>query len=151
MLITFITLHVGQIYTKPPSFYLLLMNGIYFHKRLESVSNIKHYLNIGKPNPNKLFFVGKRRFQIIHTRLRNECSSLEHHLFIRNIVDSPLCVLETNQHYFFECPLYRNERNFFLRSISHFSCLVDLNTLLFGSDALPFRDNKELFLHVHFI
>ena len=32
------------------------------------------------------------------------CSSLKHHLFIRNIVDSPLCVcgaLETNQHYFF--------------------------------------------------
>ena len=122
-------------------------------RNLESVSNFKHYLNIGKPNPNKLFFVGKRRFQIIRARLRNECSSLKHHLFIRNIVDSPFCVcgaLETNQHYFFECPLYRNERNFCIRSISHFSCVVDLNTLLFGSYALPFRDNKELFLHSYF-
>ena len=47
-------------------------------RNLESVSNFKHYLNIGKPNPTKLFFVGKRRFQIIHARPRNECSSLEH-------------------------------------------------------------------------
>ena len=42
------------------------------------------------------------------------------------------------------------ERNFFLRSISHFSDVVNLNTLLFGSDALPYRDNKQLFLHVRF-
>ena len=93
-------------------------------RNLESVSNFMHYLNIGKPNPNKLFFVGKRQFQIIHASLRNDCSSLKHNLLIRNILDSPLCVcgaLETNQHYFFECPLYRNERNLFLRSISHFS------------------------------
>ena len=34
-------------------------------RNLESVSNFKHYLNIGKPNPNKLFFVGKRRFQML--------------------------------------------------------------------------------------
>ena len=54
-------------------------------RNLESFSNFKHYLNIDKPNPNKLFFVGKWRFQIIHARLRNECSSLKHHLFIRNI------------------------------------------------------------------
>ena len=45
-------------------------------KNLESVSSFKHYLNIDNPNPNKLFLVGKRRFQIIHARLRNECSSL---------------------------------------------------------------------------
>ena len=98
----------------------------------KSVSKFKHYLNIGKLNPNKLFFVGKRRFQSIHARLRNECSSLKHHLFIRNI-------LETNQHYFLN--VHRNERNFFLSSISHFSRLVDLNTLPFGSDALGITRN----------
>ena len=45
-------------------------------RNLEFDYNFNHYLNIGKPNPNKLFFVGKRRFQIIHARLRNECSPL---------------------------------------------------------------------------
>ena len=75
---------------------------------LESVSRFKDYLNIEKLIPNKLFLVGKRHFQIIHARLRNECSSLKHHLFIRKIVESPLCVcgaVEKYQHYFFECPL----------------------------------------------
>ena len=70
-------------------------------KDLESVSSFKDYLNIDKPIPNKLFLVGKRRFQIIHARLRNKCSSLKHH--IRKIVESPLCVcgaVKTNQHYF---------------------------------------------------
>ena len=38
---------------------------------LEPVSSFKDYLNIDKPIPNKLFLVGKRRFQIIHARLRN--------------------------------------------------------------------------------
>ena len=121
-------------------------------RNLASVSSFKNYLNIDRPIPNQLFFVGKRRFQIIHARLRNECSSLKHHLFMRNIVESPLCVcgaIETNQHYFFECPVYRNERSVLLRSLSYLSCVVDLNTLLFGSDALTFWDNKELFLQIH--
>ena len=119
---------------------------------LESVSSFKDYFNIDRPIPNKLFLVGKRRFHIIHARLRNECSSLKHHLFIRKIVESPLCVcgaVETNQHYFFECPLYRNARNTLHRSLSHFSCVVDLNALFFGSDALTFWDNKDVFLLVH--
>ena len=119
---------------------------------LESVSSFKDYLNIDKAIPNKLFLTGKRRFQIIHARLRNECSSLKHHLFIRKIVESPLCVCgagETNRHYLFECLLYRNARNILHRSLSHFSCEVDLNGLLFGSNALTFLDNKEVFLLVH--
>ena len=106
---------------------------------LESVSSFKDYLNIDKPIPNELFLVAKRRFQIIHARLRNECSSLKHHLLIRKIVETPLCVcgaVETNQHCFFECPLYRNAKNILHRFFfSHFSCVVDLNALLFGSDA----------------
>ena len=52
---------------------------------LESVSSFKDYLNIDKPIPNKLFLVAKRCFQIIHAKLRNECSSLKHHLFTRKI------------------------------------------------------------------
>ena len=54
---------------------------------LESVSSFKDYLNIDKLIPNKLFSVGKRRFQIIHARLRNKCSSLKHHLLIRKIMN----------------------------------------------------------------
>ena len=60
---------------------------------LESVSCFKDCLNIDKPIQNKLFLVGKKRFQIIHARLRNECSSHKHHLFIRKIVESPLTVI----------------------------------------------------------
>ena len=35
------------------------------------------------------------------------------------------------------------------RSVSLFSCVEDLNALLFGSDAFRFWDDKEVFLLVH--
>ena len=49
------------------------------------------YLDRDKPIPNKLYFIGEREYQIIHTRLRNKCSSLNSDLFQKNLVASPLC------------------------------------------------------------
>ena len=57
-----------------------------------SISSFKRSLNstpIGVP----LFYLdGKRIGQIYHSRLKMECSSLNHHLFSKNIIDSPLCI-----------------------------------------------------------
>ena len=55
-----------------------------------------------------LVFYGDRKSQILHTRLRLKCSSLNNNLFLKNIVDSPICVCgesESNHHYLYECPL----------------------------------------------
>ena len=49
---------------------------------------------------------GKRFGQIYHARLRTDCSTLNHHLYSKNIMDIPLCNcgrVETTKHYLFEC------------------------------------------------
>ena len=108
------------------------------------------YLDINRPYPNKLFCIGQRRLQILHTRLRNDCCSLKHHLYLRN--DSPNFVcgaIETNAHYFFECPLYVTIRNKIIRSISYYEKKpIDLQTLLSGNCVLTFQENEEVFFKV---
>ena len=79
----------------------------------DSLSSFKRLLNIDKPTPCKLYFYGERKMQIIHTRLRNNCSDLKQHLFWKNFVASTLCrcgEVESNTHYFFECRFYCNIR-----------------------------------------
>ena len=54
--------------------------------------------------------------QIRHMRLRTECSSINHHLFLKNIADSPNCschqgVPETNSQYLFYCHRFNDSRN----------------------------------------
>ena len=69
-------------------------------------------------------------------------SSLNNHLFLKNIVDSPNCVCgenETNHHYVFECTLY-------IRQIPSSVCL---QTLLFVDDSQSLKDNKRVFEAVH--
>ena len=69
----------------------------------ESLSPFKYRLNLDKPIPNKLFFFGDRKMQVIHTRLRNRCSSLNEHLYSKKMVQSPLCrsgSVESTQYYF---------------------------------------------------
>ena len=61
-------------------------------KQSDSVNAFKRFLNKDKSHILKHFYVGKRKkTQILHTRLRTNCSSLNLDLFMRNISDSPLC------------------------------------------------------------
>ena len=76
-----------------------------------SISAFKGSLNstlIGVP---LLYLDGKRIAQIYHSGLRMDCSSLNHHLFSKNIIDSPLCICgrpETTKHYLFDCNRFNN-------------------------------------------
>ena len=56
--------------------------------------------------------LGSRKCNIIHTRLRHQCSSLGADLFRATIVNDPSCgcPLEDDMHYLLECPLYTNAR-----------------------------------------
>ena len=54
-----------------------------------------------------------RKGQILHARLRLECSSLNHHLFKKNLVESPLCscgASETTFHFLLSCVRYNDLR-----------------------------------------
>ena len=85
------------------------------------------------------YYVGTRLGQILHTRLRMNCSSLKSHLFFRNLIDSPLCScgeIETTAHYFFHCPLYNQIRREILSSLNEIPKEITSNLLLFGSSDL---------------
>ena len=69
----------------------------------------------------------------LHTRLRTGCSSLKYDLYSKNSIGSPLCdcrcgAIETTEHFFFKCHLYRDHRLVHNSIIQH--CNVSLNVIL---------------------
>ena len=71
----------------------------------EFLASFKRKLNsrITRTFVPKYYYTGNRKLQVLHTRLRTNCSSLNHDLFLKNITDSPLC----------RCGGYRKCRTFF--------------------------------------
>ena len=60
-------------------------------KQCESVNSFKCFLQREKTTVPKHYYAGCRKGQILLTRLRTNCSSLNFDLFVKNISDSPLC------------------------------------------------------------
>ena len=97
------------------------------------------------------YYVGNRQGQILHARLRMNSSSLNSHLFIRNLVESPNCRcggLETNSHFLLSCPIYTIIRQELLTSLSGLPLQIDSNILLFGSNQLSDEQNSTVFIMV---
>ena len=66
------------------------------------------------------------------------CSSLNPHLYSKNIVDSPLCqcgAIETTKHYLLYCPLYNVHRQLFIEPFFD-DPLISYDHYLFGSPEL---------------
>ena len=84
---------------------------------------------------------------MLHTRLRTNCSGLNNDLFLKNIVESPLCQcgrIENEYHYIFECPLYTQQRLSLFNSLSlHHN--LSINLVLFGETSLSDESNALLF------
>ena len=97
----------------------------------------------------RFYFNGERKYAILHARLRNKCSNLNHDLFTNHISLTEKCACnanhETTFHYFFECVNYTNERMTMLRSLHQFSFQTYLNTILFGDSMLTDEQNDILF------
>ena len=96
----------------------------------------------------KHYYTGSRQLQILHTRIRTGCSALNNDLFLKNIVESPLCAcrsgdIENADHFFLKCMLYNEHR----REVSQF-CDVTLAVLLKGNLTLSFETNMEIFKSV---
>ena len=111
-------------------------------KNAESLTSFKYHLNLDKPSPRPLYFFCERKVQIIHARLRNRGSSLNHHMFLKNLVQSPRCrcgSVESTEHYFLKCPIYiepRNRLNFSINEISR----VSLGIVLYGDESLSLHN-----------
>ena len=96
------------------------------------------------------YFDGKRVGQIYHVRLRTNCSSLNEHLFSKNIIDSPLCVcgaVEDTNHFLFNCHRFHNLRQDLFATVTPV-CQPISNILLYGSERLTYNENQQVFLAV---
>ena len=103
-------------------------------RQSNSIQSFKYQLNKNLKKPPTYYYIGNRLSQIPYTRLSTDCSSLNHHLFSKNIVDSPHCAcgaVETTKHNFFECQRYNEIRTTMLNELANY-CQPDLNIVLFG-------------------
>ena len=124
--------------------------GILSHWKFDSLKVYPHSKSIYL---RTLYFnTGFRVGQILHTRLRLECSALNNDLYRRNLICSPLCEcdeIETATHYILQCQRFNECRRQRLSDLLLNSTLRDL---LFGALYLNDQENEEAFHKVqHFI
>ena len=100
---------------------------------------------------NDFLSVRDRKYNIILTRIRHNCSSLKADLHRVNIVSNPICDcgidIENAGHYFFFCTQYNDQRDN-LFSALNFIPFVNLDLLLNGSSELNYELNKRATLAV---
>ena len=116
-------------------------------RNVDSVIAFKNVLSRDKPIVPKHYLFGNRKEQILHTRLRTNCSALNYDLYMKNIIDSPLCRcnnIETVKHFFLDCPNYNNQRITLMQTVSRF-CAITLDTLLYGNSTLSLQANSDIF------
>ena len=109
-------------------------------REITNLNSFKRSITERKISVPRFYFNGERKYAILHARLRNKCSNLNHDLFINHISLTEKCACnanhETTFHYFFECVNYTNERMTMLRSLHQFSFQTDLqneqNDILFS-------------------
>ena len=85
--------------------------------------------------------------QILHNRIRLECSSLNSHLFKKNLIDNQLCScgsIETTSHFFFSCPRYTAKRQQYLLNLPH---ELSVSLLLRGDPSQPCTVNNIILKH----
>ena len=124
-------------------------------RNCSSVSQFKANVRSPHLKPPNYLYVGERKYNILLTRLRHNCSSLNSDLFNVNIIQYSNCscgaLTENVNHFFFECPLYTQPRNSLLAQLIP-NNIVTLDLLLNGNTLLDYDSNKNVILAVlHFI
>ena len=116
----------------------------------DNTTALRRCLNADLNLPPRHYNVGNRLGQILHSRLRNKCSSLKHHLFSKNIIQSHLCdcgAIGDSKHFFIDCPLYINLRQEMIGVISNL-CTPTLNVLLMVTRLYRSTLIKQIFLAI---
>ena len=122
------------------SFPLRQDSGIILIIQLET---LPHCLSFRQPPCKPHAFIKSQhgKQDVILTRLRHNCSSLNGNLFRVNIVNNPRCdcgyAVENARHFLFDCPLYNDQMN------PNFD-VTDLNMLLNGNPNLDNNINSSI-------
>jgi hypothetical protein len=77
------------------------------------IQALKYSLKSNTSSEPLYYYADSRLVQILHSRLRMQCSSLNQHLYRKNVVGSPNCICglaESTTHYLFPCPRYTVQR-----------------------------------------
>ena len=96
---------------------------------------------------------GNRYLSVLHTRIRNKCSSLKEDLHSTTLISNPNCICgyqsENAEHYLLFCNRYIVHRNKMLSSLAILNMdgvEINVDTLLFGNYFLADETNCEIFL-----
>ena len=112
-----------------------------------SLTSFKRQLNKDNIKVPIYYSSGNRQLQIYHTRLRTNCSSLNQHLYSKNIIADPSCAcggVESTKHFLLQCPHFNQARIEMLNTLSTV-CIPSLNVLLYGDNNLDTHYNKLIF------
>ena len=102
----------------------------------------------------ELLYYGSRWPSVHHSRIRIGCSKLNSHLCNNlHVVPSPQCPCgfanEDPRHYFFDCPLFNVQRLELFHELQNIGNVdIDVNTLLWGDQALSMPVNVRIFTAV---
>jgi hypothetical protein len=106
------------------------------------------------PKRNIMYYFGGRRESVIQARMRISNSPLKADLFkFLHVIDSPLCpcrtgVEEDAKHYFFNCPLFQEQRRVLVADLLPYSFEI-VEPLLFGLPEENHAINIHIFSAVH--
>ena len=122
-------------------------NSLPLHVRQRgSILVFKKHLNL-IPTP-KLYNAGTRLGQILHTRFRLECSSLNSHLHARNLIESPVCScgdIENANHFIFSCVNFTTVRQKYIADLVQEYTLRDL---MHGIEGVSLATKESKFTRV---
>ena len=97
----------------------------------------------------KLFCMGDRYWNVIHSKMRMNCSPLKEHLAHNlHVIENSTCdcvlSVETNSHFLLECRLYAQRRQSMLSKLQDLPSITT-DFLLYGDYNLTFEQNKVAF------
>ena len=116
-----------------------------------TVSRFKKAVTPNLQKPPEFFSFGPRRLNILHTKLRYNCSALNYDLYCVNLSETSNCACgyfcENSYHYFMECPTYHTLRVDMLSKLRSYYP-VNIDMLLSGKPELSNAENEDIFLIV---
>ena len=93
----------------------------------DSLSSFKQQLDKENTKVPGYYSLGNRLLQIHHSRLRTKCSSLNQHLYSKNIIEDPSCIcgsVESTRHFLLECTRYNQAKTTMTNTLSSGTILV---------------------------
>ena len=126
-----------------------LLNSDVRHSR--SLGIFKERIKQPISKPPIYYNYGMRKINIIHTRLRNTCSSLNADLHRVNIINDPSCScghpVEDAIHFFLECENHTIHRRTLFAQINQYDISIEL--ILAGDENLTVNQNVYIFSCIH--